>query len=331
MNKEDPLVSVCMITYNQAPFIAQAIEGVLMQKTNFPIELVISDDCSSDGTGKICEQYYTKFPEKINLFLQKSNLGVINNSIKTLSACKGKYIAICEGDDYWTDTLKLQKQVDFLENHDDYGLVHTGFNVVNEANKIIKTYTQLRPKYFHATDVFNVILKRKYVIASLTVVFRSHFISYLQFELKMMNLKMTDLPLWLEISKHSKVKYLTEITANYRVLSKSASHFDNVVHSLEFKINTLEIFSYFARKYKIKFNEKKVLSKYYSNMMKDCYLYDEKLMAKQYYLKMIDANKFSVLNPRPLLFLLGLKSDFFKAVIAMLKKSKFDFIKKHFV
>ncbi len=117
-----PKVSVCMITYNHEKYIEQAIEGVLMQKTNFFIELIIGEDCSTDNTRSICKKYEEKYPHIIHLKLPKQNLGMTKNFIECLSACKGKYVAICEGDDYWIDPLKLQKQVDFMKENHDYSM-----------------------------------------------------------------------------------------------------------------------------------------------------------------------------------------------------------------
>mgnify|MGYP001248218371 CR=1 FL=1 len=123
---QQPLVSVHMITYNHEKYIAQAIEGVLMQKTNFLFELVIGEDCSTDSTRVICKEYADRYPNIIKLLPDAGkNLGMMENAIRTTMACTGKYIALCEGDDYWTDPYKLQKQVDFLEAHNDYGLTNT--------------------------------------------------------------------------------------------------------------------------------------------------------------------------------------------------------------
>lgn len=115
-------VSVCMISYNHESFIRDAIEGVLMQKTNFCFELVIGEDCSIDNTRKICESYQIRYPDIIKLLPSDNNLGVMPNFIRTLNACKGEFIAFCEGDDYWTDPYKLQKQVDVLESNMDYSI-----------------------------------------------------------------------------------------------------------------------------------------------------------------------------------------------------------------
>src|ERR1700739_2391661 len=110
-----PLISVCMITYNHEKYIAQAIESVLAQKTNFPVELVIGDDYSTDSTRKICLDYKKKHPDILKLRFPDKNMGMMPNFIANLKECDSRYIALLEGDDYWTDPYKLQKQFDFLE------------------------------------------------------------------------------------------------------------------------------------------------------------------------------------------------------------------------
>ncbi len=111
-----------MITYNQEAYISEAIDSILAQKTNFDIELVIGDDNSKDGTEKICRQYAEKYPDKIRYYRRDPNMGMMPNFIQCMTDCRGKYIAICEGDDYWTDENKLQSQVDFMEAHPDHSL-----------------------------------------------------------------------------------------------------------------------------------------------------------------------------------------------------------------
>lgn len=111
------MVSVDMITYNHASYIAQAIEGVLMQETTFVYELIIADDCSPDNTEEIVQKIISTHPKGhlIRYYRHKTNIGIYANVTFALNVCHGKYIALCDDDDYWTDPLKLQKQVDFLE------------------------------------------------------------------------------------------------------------------------------------------------------------------------------------------------------------------------
>lgn len=125
-------LSVCMITYNHEKYIAQAIEGCLMQKTDFPVEIVIGEDCSTDKTRSICLEYKNKYPDKIKLLLPEKNLGMMGNLVETLNACDGEFVAWCEGDDYWTDPKKLQKQVDFLDANKEYAICSHGVQIVHQ-------------------------------------------------------------------------------------------------------------------------------------------------------------------------------------------------------
>lgn len=128
MNKDKIIVSVCVQTYQHVNYIKQCLDGILMQKTDFSYEIILGEDESDDGTRDICKDYAKKHPDKIKLFLRtRKDVIYIGgkptgrfNMIENLKACKGKYIALCEGDDYWTDPLKLQKQVGFLESHENY-------------------------------------------------------------------------------------------------------------------------------------------------------------------------------------------------------------------
>ena len=113
-------VSICCITYNHAKFIEQALESFIFQKTDFDFEIIVSDDCSPDGTFSVIQSYQKKYPEKFKVIVNKTNVGMLPNFIQTLKLCTGEYIALCEGDDFWTDNLKLQSQVDFLDANSQF-------------------------------------------------------------------------------------------------------------------------------------------------------------------------------------------------------------------
>ena len=115
--KNSPLVSVLCITYNQEKFIAQTIESFLKQEINFSYEIVLSDDCSTDSTLEICKRYLKLNPGSIRILETEKNIGAQKNWYKAYNACNGKYIAVCEGDDYWTDPYKLQKQFNSICFH----------------------------------------------------------------------------------------------------------------------------------------------------------------------------------------------------------------------
>ena len=138
---DHPLLSVCIITYNHKAFIREAIEGVLMQKVNFSIEIIIADDFSTDGTREIIIEYQQKHPDLIKLILQQKNIGAGPNWMELISTPKSKYIAYFEGDDYWTDPRKLQKQVDFLEANEDFIFCGHDVAIKNEhLNSITDKY-----------------------------------------------------------------------------------------------------------------------------------------------------------------------------------------------
>ena len=119
-------VSIFILTYNQESYITQTLKSVLNQKTNFNFQLVIGEDCSTDNTREICEQFAEKYAGKIKLLPSLGkNIGLIANYMRTIKECDGKYIAICDGDDYWIDDNKLQKQVDILESNEELSIVYT--------------------------------------------------------------------------------------------------------------------------------------------------------------------------------------------------------------
>lgn len=165
--KNPILVSVHMITYGHEKYIKKAIEGVLMQACNFEIELIISNDCSPDNTDSIINEIIKNDSRasSINYSKHIQNIGMMPNFIFTLQKAKGKYIAICEGDDYWTDPYKLQKQVDFLEEHLDYNLV--GHYAINS--------NQEKLGYFEKdTFSFDDIYYRNLRIPTASLVFRNN-------------------------------------------------------------------------------------------------------------------------------------------------------------
>lgn len=132
------MVSVVVLTYNHEKYIKQALDSILMQKVNFDYEILIGDDDSTDDTVKILKEYKSKYPKIIKLFLNEKNLGATRNAYNLLTNSNGKYLATCEGDDYWTDVNKLQIQVDYLEeNKDLVGCTHY-FTVVDEKRKPLK-------------------------------------------------------------------------------------------------------------------------------------------------------------------------------------------------
>lgn len=127
-----PKVSVVTITYNHERYIREALDSFVAQRTDFSFEVVVADDCSTDRTPEIIAEYAEKYPAIIRPILRKKNIGAIKNSIDALSTARGTYIAMCEGDDYWTDPTKLQRQADFMDAHPECGLSFHLVRVVSE-------------------------------------------------------------------------------------------------------------------------------------------------------------------------------------------------------
>jgi glycosyltransferase involved in cell wall biosynthesis len=207
-----PEVSVMMITYNQARTIRQALDSVLMQQTNFIFEIVLADDCSTDGTREICLEYRDKYPQQIKLLLHPANLGAIQNSICSIQAVTGKYVAFCEGDDYWIDPLKLQSERDFLEKNGHFTGVHTQVNYIDANDNIIGS-SDLIPAHIESVD-FNYLVQKN-VIHTCSFLFRKSIID--ETIDKILNLTpVLDYTLFLAAAYKGRIGYLRKITATYR-------------------------------------------------------------------------------------------------------------------
>lgn len=163
-----PIVSICMNTFRHEPYIRQAIEGVMMQQTLFPFQLVIGEDLSDDHTRRVCEEMQERYMEKIVLLPSEKNHGQCYNLHRTILACTGKYIAFCEGDDFWIDPFKLQKQVDFLERHPDCVMCFHPINTVDQDNKLLEEQAPgSELSFYKGNDFFHTF------VPTLSLVFRN--------------------------------------------------------------------------------------------------------------------------------------------------------------
>ena len=207
----DYMVSIFMLTYNQEEFIVQAIESVLAQKTNFYSQLVIGEDFSTDKTREICKSYAEKYPNRIKLLLNKQNIGLIANYVKTYNACTGKYVAICDGDDYWIDELKLQKQVNFLENDKEYKIIFThNLNLYPSGDLEVKEKSEIE-----LTTHFEDLVIKNYM-PSVTVMFKREKLTETMNEW-LLKYPFGDWPTYLFIIRNGgKIYFLNDITAVYR-------------------------------------------------------------------------------------------------------------------
>lgn len=207
-----PLVSVCCLTYNHESYIQEAVESFLIQDTGFPFEIIIHDDASTDDTTDVVTAYAEEYPDIIRTVIQSENQyskgGLINPRF-VFPKAKGKYIALCEGDDYWTDNTKLQKQVDFLENNPGYVITYTDSRPFGETGN-------LNIDYGGATiDLDAIDLKKATPLFTLTTCFRNVIKEIPQ---DLMSARFGDLVIWSLLGAHGRGKYLSNIKpAAYRV------------------------------------------------------------------------------------------------------------------
>lgn len=214
---DEILVSIICNTYNHEPYIAQAIESFLMQKTNFKYEILINDDASTDKTAEIIRTYETKYKDRIKPIFQVENQYSKGIKIGRLNADRafGKYIALCEGDDYWADPYKLQKQIDFLEENPDYSLCVHGASVIN-ASTNEKIYDVRPSKISKDFSTEEVIIGGGGLFATNSMVYRR-----IESENKpdfYNNAPIGDYPLTIFLSLIGKVYYIDEIMSIYRYL-----------------------------------------------------------------------------------------------------------------
>lgn len=201
-----PLVSVVMITYKHEAFIAEAIEGVLMQEVDFPVELIIADDCSPDGTKEIAQRYIETHPKGhwIKYTRHSQNKGMMPNFIWALEQAKGEYIALCEGDDYWTDPFKIQKQVDLMIK-EEATLCHTG---------ALNSMGQLISKSDDEPDTIKRLSKGNFIITASVMIRKDILTKHTWVNGKY---PFGDWPLWLTASSNGKILFLQDITTVYRI------------------------------------------------------------------------------------------------------------------
>ena len=268
---KDPLVSVKMLTYNHEPYIAQAIEGVLLQETDFPIELVIGEDCSTDKTREIVLKYQQMHPDLIRVIVRDTNVGASKNTQHIDKLIRGKYLAWCEGDDYWTHPKKLQRQAEILEADTEVGVVHCGHDDFLVQTGTLLPWSIRNSDNTNADNVFLRMLQSEYQMSTLTMMVRrelyaSLFNKYpdIMYASKMFG----DLQFKLLLAYLSKVVFINESMAIRNILSESASHSkstDHMVNMIE------EVLSMQLRFWKI-FDatpavEDKIRQKYYESML----------------------------------------------------------------
>jgi glycosyltransferase involved in cell wall biosynthesis len=209
-----PLVDVHLITYNQENYVAQAIESVLAQRTNFPYRLIIGDDCSSDRTQAIIRHYAQEHPDRITTFLDTVHRGIPSPEragVKVLTLSTARYVAWLDGDDYWSDPSKLQKQVDVLEKHREAVICFHNVRTLPENGSAA---INLCPPDQKEISTFADLLMGN-MIPSCSVMFRREVMGTLPEWY--FSLKMADWSLYILLAEHGEIRYLNEVMAVYRL------------------------------------------------------------------------------------------------------------------
>lgn len=255
-----PLVSVVCTVYNQEAVIEDSIRGILLQQTTIPFEIILHDDASTDRTPGIVMFYAEKYPKIIKPYMQVENQYSKGNSILEIASkrASGKYLAICEGDDFWIDPLKLENQIKVLESDGGYGLVYSPAYVLRGDSLC----GEIVGEDFSGNEIFY-----KNPIPTLTTMFDSKLYSSYLLDVKSMRggWKMADYPIWLWLSIHSKLFFLPKPNAVYRVTSGTASRPEKPSEKYDFNFNSFEIANFFAKKV--------LFDKDYCNFLEKRYVY----------------------------------------------------------
>lgn len=294
-----PLVAIRCITYNHAPYIEEAMHGFTMQETNFPFVAIIADDASTDGEQDVINNYLNEYFDMTSarqwenddayfieachqenkncwfvVVLQKYNFYQIGKSAKFLIAewlDSAKYIALCEGDDYWIVEDKLQKQVDFLENNDEIGMVYTNAHIFREKdNSFVGVWGK--------EVVINNLLFEHSPIPTLTVCMRSViYNNYITISKNEPSWPLGDVPTWIYFIVFSKIHFIPLVSGVYRLLEESASHSVDFYKRTEFISKAFLCRQYYANKYVGKKMAKKVAIVRINNLLYQSFLFDKQL------------------------------------------------------
>ncbi|MDR0348216.1 MAG: glycosyltransferase [Tannerella sp.] len=240
-----PLVSVRCLVFNQEKYIRQCLDGIVSQKTDFYFEAIVHDDASTDGTADIIREYAQKYPDIIKPIIEIENqYSKHDGSILRImnEACRGKYIAYCEGDDYWTDPLKLQKQVDVLEANPDVMMVYTGFQTVDEEGNMLYRYDfDYNMRISKSGCVFDRFLYRNPVMTVSSIFRREVFFSKYKTE----STNGVDYLAFMCAAVMGKVVYLSEKTCCYRKHAASTTN----MNGEKIRKKVINALSYFTEMY----------------------------------------------------------------------------------
>lgn len=318
-----PLVSVCIITYNHEQYISMALDSVINQLTNFQFEIVIGEDCSVDNTKAIIMKYQKEYPNIIRAHFHSSNIGMMANFKHTLQACRGKYVALLEGDDYWIDCNKLEFQINYLEHNNEHvAVIHDCYILKNDCLIDQSQTVNVNMKsVLNTNDLFRIIESDGYCIPTASIVFRNSVIP--EFPEELLKASAGDWPLYILLSLHGLFAYIPKAMSVYRIhsggitLSKHFGHYEQ-------QLSKLIIYDYFYKTLPSQFRGRcfnKVLALRYS-LLKMSYLnndlkqFQENLNICLINIKLFDVRKIMII------LLFKLKKDnhyIFKLIKSLLK------------
>jgi glycosyltransferase involved in cell wall biosynthesis len=253
------LISVVIVTYNQEDTIRRSIDSVLMQECHVPFEIVIGEDCSTDGTRAICEAYAQKYPDIIRLFCNEHNKGINDNYFDCLLQCRGRYIADCAGDDFWTDPKKLEKEVCVMEAHPEVTMVITNWQFYDEltrttypshqrlhapitaGNKLLKDIiTQRNMSLFHlCTSLYKAEVFRKAYEEDAGLFRQPNYVS-------------EDMQIAFVMAQHGDIAYLPDVTLHYSIGNESVSAQKDEARQFRFLRNVTQLSFDLAKRYGLK-------------------------------------------------------------------------------
>jgi len=254
---KEPLVSIDCLTYNQENFIRQALDGFLMQKTDFSFEVLVHDDASSDNTANIIREYEKKYPDIIKPIYQTENQfskGYHMSATFNFPRVKGKYVALCEGDDYWTDPLKLQKQVDFLETHPDFSMCFHPVKVVYEDGSKPDEFFPSAKFRFNKTVLSLDDLVKQNFIQTNSVMYRWMFEPGETLEVFPLDILPGDWYMHLLCAQYGPIGYIDEVMSVYRRHSAGVWSIADNIHR-KYGFQELNFYKYIDKHFNYRYTE----------------------------------------------------------------------------
>lgn len=247
---ERPEVSIISLAFNQAPYIRECLDGIVSQQAPFTFEVIVNDDASTDGTADIIREYAARYPDIVRPVFHSENQYSRHRDFNRILAplvgmARGRYIAFCEGDDYWTDPHKLQKQVGFMDARPELSICFTDFS------RYFQESGRTEPGILTEKDELTIDDMLDYnQISTPTAMVRAGILRDVMTELcRGRAYAMADYPMWLEVMQHGNAGRINSAMVNYRVLTESASHFTSKKKFFHFLLSGHDVQIFYARKY----------------------------------------------------------------------------------